>query len=195
MSPTAPHSPIRAAVARRLFRHAVARLPIRVIEAGRAPYGGGGRDAPPMRLVRPQAFFQPGRRNRHDRVRRGLHGRRLDADDLAGVLTAFAAHMRDLIPPTLQKLRHAVLRREPETDDNTITGARTNISRHYDLSNDLFTLFLDESLTYSSALYAGRSDRFGRRPRDRAATQDRPAARRGRGARRQPGARDRFGLG
>jgi cyclopropane-fatty-acyl-phospholipid synthase len=77
------------------------------------------------------------------------------ADDLAAVLTAFAAHVRDLVPTALQKLRHAVLRRQPETDDNTITGARANISRHYDLSNALFGLFLDDSLTYSSALFDG----------------------------------------
>ena len=32
--------------------------------------------------------------------------------------------------------------------------ARNNISRHYDLSNDLFALFLDETMTYSSALFA-----------------------------------------
>ncbi|KAH9648724.1 Amino oxidase domain-containing protein [Citrus sinensis] len=34
---------------------------------------------------------------------------------------------------------------------NTLTQARRNISRHYDLSNELFSLFLDESMTYSCA--------------------------------------------
>ena len=37
---------------------------------------------------------------------------------------------------------------------NTIGQARKNIASHYDLSNDLYRLFLDESLTYSSAVYA-----------------------------------------
>jgi cyclopropane fatty-acyl-phospholipid synthase-like methyltransferase len=32
-------------------------------------------------------------------------------------------------------------------------AARRNIGRHYDLSNDLFALFLDETMTYSSALF------------------------------------------
>jgi cyclopropane-fatty-acyl-phospholipid synthase len=36
---------------------------------------------------------------------------------------------------------------------NTIHGARENIHRHYDLSNDLFKLFLDDTLTYSAAWY------------------------------------------
>jgi cyclopropane-fatty-acyl-phospholipid synthase len=37
---------------------------------------------------------------------------------------------------------------------NTIGQARKNIASHYDLSNDLYRLFLDETLTYSSAVYA-----------------------------------------
>ncbi|KAG5240708.1 cyclopropane-fatty-acyl-phospholipid synthase family protein [Salix suchowensis] len=32
---------------------------------------------------------------------------------------------------------------------NSLTQARRNISRHYDLSNELFALFLDETMTYS----------------------------------------------
>ena len=32
-------------------------------------------------------------------------------------------------------------------------GARQNIHRHYDLSNELFALFLDETMTYSAALF------------------------------------------
>jgi cyclopropane-fatty-acyl-phospholipid synthase len=37
---------------------------------------------------------------------------------------------------------------------NTRTGSRRNIAAHYDLGNDLYRLFLDESLTYSSAVFA-----------------------------------------
>jgi cyclopropane-fatty-acyl-phospholipid synthase len=151
-----PHSPVRAAVAHRLFRHAAARLPIRVFEAGKAaPYGGGGPDAPAMYLVRPNAFYQRVGATGTIGFGEAYMAGDWRADDLAGVLTAFANHVRDLVPAMLQKLRHAVLRREPEADDNTIDGARTNISRHYDLSNDLFKLFLDDSMTYSSALYQG----------------------------------------
>jgi cyclopropane-fatty-acyl-phospholipid synthase len=76
-------------------------------------------------------------------------------DDLTGVLSAFAAHMRDLVPEMLQRLRHAVLSRMPQAHDNTIEGARQNIHHHYDLSNDLFKAFLDESLTYSAAMFTG----------------------------------------
>jgi cyclopropane-fatty-acyl-phospholipid synthase len=34
---------------------------------------------------------------------------------------------------------------------NTVTGARKNIAEHYDLSNDFYSLWLDPSMTYSSA--------------------------------------------
>jgi cyclopropane-fatty-acyl-phospholipid synthase len=36
---------------------------------------------------------------------------------------------------------------------NTTRNTRTNIAHHYDLSNDLFELFLDPTLSYSSALF------------------------------------------
>ncbi|HEX5693989.1 MAG TPA: class I SAM-dependent methyltransferase, partial [Arenimonas sp.] len=37
---------------------------------------------------------------------------------------------------------------------NTRAGSRRNIAAHYDLGNDLFELFLDESMMYSSAIFA-----------------------------------------
>ena len=36
---------------------------------------------------------------------------------------------------------------------NSIAGSRKNISEHYDLSNEFFQLFLDPSMTYSSAFF------------------------------------------
>jgi cyclopropane-fatty-acyl-phospholipid synthase len=36
---------------------------------------------------------------------------------------------------------------------NTYKGSKKNISEHYDLNNDFFKLWLDESMTYSSAVY------------------------------------------
>jgi len=46
----------------------------------------------------------------------------------------------------LQKLFHWVNR-------NTHEGARRNIAAHYDLGNDFFSLWLDESMMYSSAIF------------------------------------------
>ena len=37
---------------------------------------------------------------------------------------------------------------------NTRSGSRRNIAAHYDLGNDFYRLFLDETMTYSSAVFA-----------------------------------------
>jgi cyclopropane-fatty-acyl-phospholipid synthase len=36
---------------------------------------------------------------------------------------------------------------------NTVSGSRRNIAAHYDLGNDFYRLFLDETMTYSSAVF------------------------------------------
>ena len=46
---------------------------------------------------------------------------------------------------------------------NTRGGSRRNIAAHYDLGNDLFGLFLDENMMYSSALFDGRRRHAGSR--------------------------------
>ncbi|HEY3737539.1 MAG TPA: cyclopropane-fatty-acyl-phospholipid synthase family protein [Jatrophihabitans sp.] len=162
-----PHAPFRAAVARRIFRRAAGQLPLRVVESrgdtsdngvadgGGRQYGSGSGHGPVMHLERPDSFF-----NRLGSTGTIGFGEAFMAsdwttDDLAGVLSAFASNMDVLVPPTLRKLRHVVLSRMPEHHDNTVEGARQNISHHYDLSNELFKTFLDPSLTYSSALFDG----------------------------------------
>lgn len=42
--------------------------------------------------------------------------------------------------------------------DNTISGSRKNIAAHYDLSNDFYSLWLDKSMTYSSAIFENEHD-------------------------------------
>ncbi|VVS91096.1 DUF1365 family protein [Desulfoluna spongiiphila] len=52
-------------------------------------------------------------------------------------------------------LAHGVGRFMDRARHNTLTGSRRNIRQHYDLSNDFFALFLDETMTYSAALHGG----------------------------------------
>jgi cyclopropane-fatty-acyl-phospholipid synthase len=152
---TVPHRPVRAAVAKRIFHNAVGRIPLRVIERNGRSYGGGDISAPVLRLVRPQSFFH--RLGATGTIGFGEAYMAGDwaADDLTAVLSAFAANMRELVPAMLHRLRHAVLHRQPTHEDNTVEGARDNIRRHYDLSNELFMTFLDETMTYSSAVFDG----------------------------------------
>jgi len=77
-----------------------------------------------------------------------------EADDLATFLT-LAAENEDrlaVVSPLTKTLNvgNDILHRLRR---NTRRGSRKNIAAHYDLSNDFFGLFLDETMTYSSAVF------------------------------------------
>ncbi len=147
--PTGFKAGVSARVARALFCSAVRRLPVSVHD-GRTVHGRGG---PAMVLLRPEEFYA--RLGRDGLIGFGesyLTGA-WEADDLGGFLTVLAAELPTLIPAPLQRLRSAYVRRPPRAQRNTEDNTRENIAHHYDLSNDLFRLFLDETLSYSSALY------------------------------------------
>jgi cyclopropane-fatty-acyl-phospholipid synthase len=146
-----PRTAVSAFVARRLFLAGVRRLPVTVHLDGTA-LGLGG---PEMTVHRPDEFF--------DRLGRGaligfgeayLTGA-WDAPDLGGFLAVLAAEMPRLVPDGLQRLRALAVVRPPRRERSTRANSRHNISHHYDLSNELFELFLDPGLSYSAALFEG----------------------------------------
>ncbi|WP_017587107.1 SAM-dependent methyltransferase [Nocardiopsis ganjiahuensis] len=149
-----PSGRLRTAVARVLAARAVPAVGIRLHTGPEAPAAepaDGG--APVLWLRAPEAFHA---RLAHD----GLIGfgesymaGEWDSPDPVAMLTRFAEHYEELVPKPLQPLRHLTLPRRPASDRNTRDGARRHISHHYDLSNDLFALFLDRTMTYSSALF------------------------------------------
>jgi cyclopropane-fatty-acyl-phospholipid synthase len=151
---TAAGSPARAAVARALFNTAVTRLPLRVRLPDGRLFGAGAPAAPVMILHRPREFFRRFGASGLIGFGESYMAGDWDCADLTGLLTVCAAHVDELVPPWLQRLRGLAVRSQPKDDAQTIAGARRNISRHYDLSNDLFALFLDETMTYSAALFA-----------------------------------------
>ncbi|AOS64356.1 SAM-dependent methyltransferase [Actinoalloteichus hymeniacidonis] len=148
-----PDSPLRAKVAEVLFRSAVRSLPLRVEFPDGTVLGAGDVTDPLMRLVRPRAFFH--RLGADAKI--GFGEAYLVGDWTskrpADLLTVFAQRLTRLIPRRLQHLRRFVERAHPIEERNTLRGARQNIHRHYDLSNELFEIFLDETTTYSSALF------------------------------------------
>ena len=83
-----------------------------------------------------------------------------DCDHLARVLTLFAMNREalesavhgNLLSLALARLRHLARA-------NTRSGSRRNIMAHYDLGNDFYALWLDRSMTYSSALFDGNPQR------------------------------------
>jgi cyclopropane-fatty-acyl-phospholipid synthase len=150
--PTGFKAEVSARIARQLFRAAVKRLPVTVREGSAAArtWGTGG---PEMRIQRPTEFYTRLGRDGLIGFGEGYLSGAWDAEDLGGFLTVLAADLPTLIPAPLQKLRAAFVRRPPRAHKNTQDNTRENISHHYDLSNDLFRLFLDRTLSYSSALY------------------------------------------
>jgi len=151
---TVPGSAARAAIAHALFTRIATRLPLRLRLPDGRVLGAGTPIGPTMVLHRPQDFF----RRLGDSGLIGFGESYMAGDwdcaDLTGLLTVFATHVEGLVPPWLQQLRSLAVRKQPADDTQTRDGARRNIGRHYDLSNDLFALFLDESMTYSSALFS-----------------------------------------
>ncbi|MHA6784407.1 class I SAM-dependent methyltransferase [Pseudonocardia saturnea] len=156
---TPPKAPGKARIAEALFRRAVKGLPVRVVFPGGERIGAGGPDSPVMRIVRPAAFFH--RLGAGSKI--GFGESYMVGDwtttDLADLLTPFAATLSTLIPPTLQRIgRRYAEARQPKEEVNTVEGSRENIHRHYDLSNDLFATFLDETMSYSAGWFADGSD-------------------------------------
>jgi cyclopropane-fatty-acyl-phospholipid synthase len=146
----APYSPARAWIAERLFRHIVCRLAVDIVYPDGERLGLGG---PEMRIVRPEAFFH--RLGVDAKIGFGEAYMAGDwtSPDPAALLTPFAARVADLVPRPLQALRRWVDAAQPTEERNTVVGARSNIHRHYDLSNEMFEVFLDPSMTYSSAWF------------------------------------------
>ena len=80
-----------------------------------------------------------------------------DTPDLGAVIDLAIANEEELattlsssfVFTQMSRLRHRLRA-------NTKTGSRRNIAFHYDLGNAFYRLWLDETMTYSSALYEGR---------------------------------------
>lgn len=76
-------------------------------------------------------------------------------DDLVTLVRIFVRNrdILDSIETGTARIGQWLMRLKHGFRKNTEAGSRRNISEHYDLSNQLFRLFLDPSLMYSSAIY------------------------------------------
>ncbi len=157
--PPVRSSAVRGVLARRIFDYAADRVHATVRWPDGSVSGGGSHDvgAPVFEIVRPDQFFA--RLARDYKIGFGeayMAGdwRAADGHDLADVLEPWAARLTELVPKGLQRLRGLADLSAPPVQRNSLEGSKSNIEAHYDLSNELFSRFLDPSLTYSSALFA-----------------------------------------
>lgn len=83
-----------------------------------------------------------------------------DASDLTTLIRILVRNrgVMDRMEGGLAGFGAALLRGWHQLRRNTTAGSRRNIAAHYDLGNDLFRLFLDETMMYSAAIYEDPSE-------------------------------------
>ncbi len=151
--PAGPVAALSAKVATNLLHRAAQRLPLRLAYPDGTVIGAADPTLPTLVLHNPDRLARRIGRSGLIGFGESYMAGEWTSDDLAGVLTAFATSVADLVPRTLQRMRPIALARQPRSQHNSRDQAKRNISEHYDLSNELFAEFLDETMTYSSALF------------------------------------------
>jgi len=83
-----------------------------------------------------------------------------DASDLTTLVRILVRNraVMDRMEGGLASLAAMLLRVWHQFRRNTTAGSRRNIAAHYDLGNELFAIFLDETMMYSSAIYRDSSE-------------------------------------
>ncbi|BFV55629.1 class I SAM-dependent methyltransferase [Kitasatospora sp. CMC57] len=148
-----PDAPIRAAVAGRLLARIARRHGLRIeLPGGRmlvpAPAG-----AATLRLHRPGDFLRRIGAGGLIGFGESYQAADWDSPDLVALITSLATDPSTLVPPGTRWLRRLYVQRPPATELGSTEHAPRNVQRHYDLSNELFALFLDRTMSYSSALF------------------------------------------
>ena len=154
-TPAPRRAPVHAAVARALLRRLAADLDARIVLPDGQALGATRPSAPVMLIEDARLFDRVGVDHKLGVGEGYLAGewRPGPGTDLADLLTPFAERLTEIVPAPLRRFRRLVEARHPIHEDNDRDGAASNISQHYDLSNELFRTFLDETLSYSAAWF------------------------------------------
>ena len=151
---------VRALVAKQLHRRIAPHVNVKVILPNGEVIGPNTPGIPTMRIHSDNFYNRLG-----NDLKIGL-GESFMAEewsaepDLADVLTPYAERLLHIVPAWMRKFRKFFEPFQPKHEENHLEGAKSNISRHYDLSNDLFALFLDETMTYSAANFGNDAATF-----------------------------------
>ncbi len=117
-------------------------------------YGDGGQPAASMR-VRDPFFFRSLAFGGHIGAAESYVRGEWDTDDLPAVMRLFAANRTALdgLETGWARLSQPLLAVFRTLNRNTRSGSARNIRAHYDLGNDFFQAFLDETMTYSCGIF------------------------------------------
>ena len=151
---------IRAEVTKLLLKRIAPQVDVRVVLPNGNELGPKKANLPTLRILNDEFFNRLG-----NDLKIGLGESFMANDwvaepDLAEVLTPYAEKLLNIVPAWMRKFRKFFEPFQPKHEENHLEGSRTNISRHYDLSNELFALFLDETLTYSAANFGSDAATF-----------------------------------
>lgn len=145
---------IRASVAEQLLRRIAPKVDVKVVLPDGAVLGPNKSNLPTLQ-IHDQNFFNRLGNDLKIGLGESFMAKEWDATpDLAQALTPYAEKLLHIVPGWMRTFRKFFEPFQPKHEENNPEGAKSNISRHYDLSNDLFALFLDETMTYSSANFA-----------------------------------------
>ena len=82
-----------------------------------------------------------------------------DSPDITGLMTLLAANREQLKRAVYGSWRSLIAARVRHwMNGNSRSGSKRNIMAHYDLGNDFYKLWLDPSMSYSSAVYRDADD-------------------------------------
>ncbi|MFF5225121.1 class I SAM-dependent methyltransferase [Dactylosporangium sp. NPDC000521] len=156
---TIPRAPVRARLTRLTVAPMARRLGVRVALPGGRVVGSTDPAAPLMRLHRPEALYHRFGALGPIGFAESFQAGEWDADNLTALLSAVARHLTAIAPrPLLWLTRFQADRRRSPDDRNTPPAAVRHTRHHYDLSDELFALFLDETMTYSAAIFTTDED-------------------------------------
>jgi cyclopropane-fatty-acyl-phospholipid synthase len=152
--PSGPVAAVSAVIADRLLRRAAARLPLRLVYPDGTVIGAGDMRSPALMIRDPDRLARRIGRSGLIGFGESYMAGEWESTELTALLTVLATAIADLVPHGLQWLRPIAVASQPRSSRNVRDQARRNIAAHYDLSNELFVEFLDETMTYSCAVFA-----------------------------------------
>lgn len=142
---------LRAAIAKQLLRRIAPHVDVQVILPNGKKLGPAKSNLPTMTIHDENFFVRLGNDLKIGLGESFMANEWSASPDLAEVLTPYAEKLLHIVPAWMRKFRKFVEPFQPKHEENNPEGSKSNISRHYDLSNELFALFLDETMSYSSA--------------------------------------------
>jgi cyclopropane-fatty-acyl-phospholipid synthase len=151
-------NPVRSAVLR--FLEGIDYGSIRVVEGGVVHLIGRGNPGPTVDVtVHSDRLWRRMLRGSTGMADSYISGE-WDCDDLVGLATLAGHNLRhlDRIRRPFHGFTGQVQRLGLTMPRTTRSRGRRQIAAHYDLGNDLFSLFLDTSMNYSSGVYVDPSD-------------------------------------